>query len=470
LKEDRQPGGAGSRLSLLAELWRAEGLASVVERARDHAAAARRRRRFRQADLAALPAVPVLRVAAAPPVPWLGGVPALLGATMREQERHGDTALVYPWHGGLRLEVVAGGERLVTQLAASAPGSGDRGEGRTQAARLAADDGASWADRVARAAGAVGARLLHIEGAAELPFSGLIALARQRPLVLSLHDFALFCPRPNLYDERRGAACGYCADAATCERTLAAAGHPAAGEAGRWRDRGAELLAACRCVVYPSPFLRDAHERLFGSAGRETRVIAPGIEPARMSPWRWPWTARSAAPRIAFIGGGSPHKGSAQLAAAIGEWTRRAMPPVRWEVLGGGGAEQLRALRRLPGVHVRGYYRHGSLGAQLRRRRVELALLLPRVPESFSLVLSECLAAGVPVMATAQGALVERLQAGGGHLLPEHATTDELVAALADWTSGRLAMPAPPPPVPTTAAAAAALAQLYDELGGVGAR
>ncbi len=189
-----------------------------------------------------------------------------------------------------------------------------------------------------------------------------------------------------------------------------------------------------------------------------------------MSPWRWPWTARSAAPRIAFIGGGSPHKGSALLAAAIAEWTRRGLPRVRWEVLGGGGADRLRALRRLPGVHVRGYYRHRSLGALLRRRRVELALLLPQVPESFSLVLSECLAAGVPVMATAQGALVERLPAGGGHLLPEHATADELAAALADWISGRLAMPAAPPPVPTTAAAAAAFARLYEELGGVGAR
>jgi glycosyltransferase involved in cell wall biosynthesis len=467
--DDRQPEGARRRLSLLAELWRAEGPASVVDRARDHAAAARQRCRFRRVDLAAVPAVSVLRVAASPPVPWLGGVQALLGATIREQQRHGDTALVYPWRGGLRLEVVAGPRRFAAQLASGAPVAAGGSERWADGLQRSADGGEGWArydrwvDGIERAAAAAGARLLHVEGAAGLPLSGLTTLARQRPLVLSLHDFALFCPRPNLYDERRDAACGYCADGATCERTLAAAGHPAAGDAGPWRERGAELLAASRCVVYPSLFLRDAHERLFGSAGAETRVIAPGIEHARMSPWRWPWTARSAAPRIAFIGGGSPHKGSALLAAAIAEWTRRGLPGVRWEVLGGGGADQLHGLRRLPGVRVRGYYRHGSLGALLRRRRVELALLLPRVAESFSLVLSECLAAGVPVMATAQGALAERLEAGGGHLLPEHATTDELVAALADWTSGRLAMPAPPP-VPTTGGAAAALAGLYDEL------
>ena len=431
--------------ALLAELLRAEGPKSVVDRARDHWSAARRRRRFHATELAALPAVPVLRVAAAPPVPWLGGVPAQLGALMHQQERHRDTALLYPWRAGMRLEVAADGCRF--------------------AAHLGDVDGASWAAGIGRAADAVRARLVHVEGAAGLPLDGLAALAHQRAVVLSLHDFALFCPRPNLYDERRGAPCGYCADGAICQATLAASGHPGAAHALHWRERGGALLLACRCVVYPSSFLLAAHRRLFGSAGAEPRVIAPGIEQPRLSPWRWPWTVRSPVPRVAFLGGGGAHKGSLLLAAVIAEWERRGLPRVRWEVLGGGGAEQLRALRGRRGVRVRGYYRHGSLGGLLRAHRVELALLLPQVPESFSLSLSECLAAGVPVMALAQGALGERLAAGGGYLLPHSAGAEQVVTVLHDWIAGRLAMPAPPPPMPTSGAAAATFARLFDELG-----
>jgi glycosyltransferase involved in cell wall biosynthesis len=443
---------AGRSAALFAELWRAEGPAGVFDRARDHVAAARRRRRFRPVPLAALPAVPVLRVAAAPPVPWLGGVPAQLGALMHQQERHGDTALLYPWRDGLRLEVVAEGRRFAASLHGDA----------------APDDegGARWAADVEAAAAAIGARLVHVEGAAGLPLDGLLALARRRPLVLALHDFALFCPRPNLYDPRRGAPCGYCHDPETCRATLAASGHPGAPRAPQWRVTGGELLAAARCVVYPSRFLRDAHQRLFGTAGRDARVIAPGIELPRLAPWRWPWTPRTLAPRVAFLGGGGPHKGSLLLADVVRQWARRGLPPVRWEVLGGGGAEQLRSLRRLPGVRVRGYYRHGSLGALLREHRVELALLLPQVPESFSLSLSECLAAGVPVMALAQGALAERLASGGGYALPETANASDVVAALRDWSTGRSALPAPPHPMPTTGLAAAVFTFLFEEMDG----
>lgn len=438
------------RVAFFAALWRSEGTAGVVDRAFDHVAAARRRGRFREVAIEDLPAVPVLRVAAAPPVPWLGGVPAQLGALMHQQERYRNTALLYPWRDGLRLEVTAGGRRQSSHLPFAATGSELEAGG--------------WRGAVERAAEAVGAELLHVEGAAGLPHDDLLRLAQRLPTVLSLHDFALFCPRPNLFDEASGRHCGYCRDAATCHAHLAAAGRPDADEAWGWRTRGAALLAACRCVVYPSEFLRAAHERLFGSAGAIPRVIPPGIDRARMVPWRWPWTRRSTRSRVAFLGGGGLHKGSTLLVGVAAAWARRGLPPLALEVLGGGGGEQLLALQRIPGVRVRGYYRHGSLGRLLRRHRTELALLLPQVPESFSLSLSECLAAGVPVIALAQGALADRLAAGGGHLLPADAGVETIIDALRAWQDGLQGPGLPPPVVPTSGAAAATYARLFDEL------
>jgi glycosyltransferase involved in cell wall biosynthesis len=125
----------------------------------------------------------------------------------------------------------------------------------------------------------------------------------------------------------------------------------------------------------------------------------------------------------------------------VAEWERRGLPAVVWEVHGGGGLSRLRALRRLPGVRVRGYYRHGSLPDLLRRRRIDLCLLLPQVPESFSLTLSEVLASGTPLLALSSGALSDRLRCGGGHLLPNGAGAGEVVEAVRRCLAGESPMP-----------------------------
>jgi glycosyltransferase involved in cell wall biosynthesis len=92
---------------------------------------------------------------------------------------------------------------------------------------------------------------------------------------------------------------------------------------------------------------------------------------------------------------------------------------LRWSAYGGGDPELLARLRRLPRVRVRGYYRSGTLPLLLRRDRVDLALLLSIVPESYSLVLDECRAAGVPVVAFDLGAVGDRLpRLGAGRLVP----------------------------------------------------
>jgi glycosyltransferase involved in cell wall biosynthesis len=103
---------------------------------------------------------------------------------------------------------------------------------------------------------------------------------------------------------------------------------------------------------------------------------------------------------------------------------------LRWSAYGGGDAGELRELRR-QGVRVRGYYRSGTLPELLRRDGVDLALLLSIVPESHSLVLSECVAAGVPVLGFSLGALVERVpRLGAGRLVPREAGAEGIATAL----------------------------------------
>ena len=115
----------------------------------------------------------------------------------------------------------------------------------------------------------------------------------------------------------------------------------------------------------------------------------------------------------ALVGGVQPHKG-----ALVFEEVVRLLPNLRWSAYGGGDPELLMRLRRL-GVRVRGYYRNGTLPDLLRRDAVDLALLLSIVPESYSLVLDECVEAGVPVVAFDLGAVADRLpRLGAGTLVP----------------------------------------------------
>jgi glycosyltransferase involved in cell wall biosynthesis len=136
---------------------------------------------------------------------------------------------------------------------------------------------------------------------------------------------------------------------------------------------------------------------------------------------------------------------------------------VEWHVQGGGQPAALAALRRLPEVSVHGYFRAGTLPAWL-ARDADLTLLPSVVPETYSLVVSESLVAGVPVLATAQGAMRERLSDGGGLLVPPAEGADGLAAALERWLTHRDPVP-PPRAQPASAAdAARAWATLHEEL------
>lgn len=247
-----------------------------------------------------------------------------------------------------------------------------------------------------------GAHTIHVEGMAGIPIASL--LHRSERLILTLHDFSLISSQPHVLEGPR----------------------PAGAD---------ELLARAQAVVFPSRFLREQH-------GIDGRVIEPAIRLApigRVAPIR---------NRIAFAGSVQPHKGGALLADLI-----RATGGAEWHILGGGDATLLRELRPLARVH--GYYRAGTLPALLARHRIALAVLPSIVPESYSLTLSECWSAHVPVVAFDLGALAERITTHGGGWLADDAAA--MAAILQRWLRGELATTIP---TVTATPRAAALAHL----------
>lgn len=413
----------------------AEGLASVGRRAADRLTEGLRRQllllrgnRGRGRQCA------VLNASALAPSARLGGLPLQLRARLSE-------------------------ERSLRHVAFLHPGTLEAGGGAVRTARFGATSAAvdpAFESAVDEAMAFTGARALHVEGLAGLPLDSLHRLAdRGVELIVSLHDFAAFCPLPHLLESSTGEFCEYSTDAERCGRCLS---HVSRGDAATLtaRRRSARtLLERALAVVVPSAFLRDRHRDLFALPHLAAVVIEPGLD---LHPLGRRPTHEGL--RIAFAGNVQRQKGAHLLIETI-----RACPreDVRFHVFGGGDALLLRSLRSLPRISVHGYYRGGSLPRLLTRHAIDLVLLPSIVPESFGLTLSECWHAGVPAAVFDHGAMAERIgREGGGWVLPRSGAA--LAGFVERWCADPVELPVPAL-VPTGEDAARKHVALYRELG-----
>lgn len=428
------------------DVLRAEGPASAWRRAAERFVEARRSARYARAGPDAVFDVPVLNVAPFPPAARFGGLAVQLAGRLAAERRSRPVALLFPHGRGWRLEVDDATGPSVLALAGAAP--------RPTALRDEA-----FEDVVLEAARRVRARLVHVEGLSGFPPESLGGLARRLPVVLSTHDHAAWCVRPNLVEEPVGAFCGFSRDGARCARCLSASFAVPEGFAAERRAATGEALALARLLVHPSEYLRRVHQDRFGLAAPGA-VVVPGFPGARVAPRTGPFALRHAA----FVGSVRRHKGGAVFAQVA-----RALrgSGIAFSAFGGGDPALVGTLRTL-GVRVHGHYRAGDLPALLVRRRVDLALLPSLWPETFSLTLSECRAAGVPVVAFDLGAIAERVrEGGGGVLVPLEGGAAAIATLLADLAAGRRgaeALRPVPDEEPGFAGAAAAMAGVYRSL------
>jgi len=435
--------GVSRRLRIALDLLRAEGPRGHAERLAERVEALRERLGETTVPPerlgAAVGTVRVLDVLASPPAPRFGGVPTQLLARRAEEERLGPTALLAPGASRWTLRATRDGARLRTRLGpcGDAARSGWVGGGP-------GGDGLAAVEAVAEAARLVGAGTVNVEGAAGWSPAALRALARRKVrVVLSLHDFALFCPRPNLVEEPQSRFCGYSTEAERCRTCLATGWSLPAGFVEGWRRESSALLAEAAAIVYPSGFLLARHAALFpGQRGGPERVIAP-VAPGAGAGAPAPDTrlvGREGAARVAFVGAFRPHKG-ARVFRELAARREVAGRPVKWSILGSGDAALSRAAGG-GGVRVAGHYRAGSLARRLREEEVDVALLLSVWPETYSLTLTECRAAGVPVLAFDHGAIAERIAAdGGGIVVPVENGAEGIAGMLEKVLSGALAVP-----------------------------
>lgn len=417
--------------ALALRLLAAEGPQALRDRLRDRRLDARRRASFRPASPATLRALgppAVLHTLSTAPLRRLGGLPQQLLARLDAASRERTVALLYPAGGRWRLEAWRAAERWALELPEGDSGAplAPRSPGFEAAVRAACD--------------LLDTRAVQVEGTSGVALASLLRLGEELRLILAVHDFSLFCPRPHLLEQPSDTFCDYSLDAARCLACLRVDWPVTSDFQGQRRAVAGRLLGAAAASLFASPFLLREHARLFPQVERGGwRVIAPALAP----PTDLPPAARPRGSHrhVALVGGVKPHKG----ARVFLDLVERAGDsiggrPLRWSAYGGGDLPLLRELRRA-GVRVRGYYAAGSLPRLLRHDAVDLALLLSIVPESHCLALDECVAAGVPVLGFDHGALAERVPelAAGALVAPGlgvQGLIERLGAGLAAPTTG----------------------------------
>lgn len=376
------------------QLLRVEGPRAVIERAREaieelrHAHPARKPR-SRLAGASLLREAQVVQVYPGPLLARRGGVPQALLARSRATAQSAPSVILFqprPGRWAVRIDRPSSPSRSVwLEVPTKAP------QDRLNGLLLALEPLSSGT-------------VVHLEHPGNLPFPTLHELARRFPLVMSCHDYALFCPRVNLLEAPQLRFCGGSRDELRCVRCRQAAGEASADPLEPHRAEARGLLASTAAVVFPSRFARDfLLERLGLGPCPRACVIPPALEYEPHPLRRVAWPPR----RIAFVGEAVARKGFPEF-LELATTVRSAKPSFpELFALGGGDAALLKQARAL-GVQVLGYYRTETLPARLVEHQIDLAIVPSRFPETHCLALDGCHRAGVPTAGSALGALQDR--------------------------------------------------------------
>ncbi|OZB03270.1 MAG: hypothetical protein B7X67_17480 [Rhizobiales bacterium 39-66-18] len=324
--------------------------------------------------------------------------------------------ILHPWGGGTEKQVVdlmahtaERAKSLTLIIAAPAEDKSDLGlalfipdanGGRRVDMRVAA------LGDVAALLWAFGLRRIHVHHALTAmeqlaPFLALMNL----PYDLSIHDYALICPRINL--AQAGAYCGE-PDAQGCRACLTAEPKPFSRDIVRWRELGIVLIERADRVICPS---RDVADRIRRYAPAAHLLVVPH-EPdlyRRPQPVRIPPLAADIPLRVAVLGILAEHKGGAFLLDCI-EYSQAIKAPLDWQVIGEFPAKLDARASNLRGqLSKTGRYKLEDLPGLIAKGDPHLIFFPQHWPETYSFTLSEAFAARRAVLVPPLGAFPDRI-------------------------------------------------------------
>ena len=254
-----------------------------------------------------------------------------------------------------------------------------------------------------------GAEILHVHS----PLLGPDAIVHsastgQARLGITLHDHSLVCENYELL-EGGSRYCGIPMDTGRCDRCLAATHGRPAGAVVALRATMSRLVRAADAVVAPSESVLEHASRVHPDVRARAHRIDWGVPSDTV---RSEAVASGPGPlRIAVVSVWAKVKGTdrlPELFRAAGDLD------VEWHLFGATEGASLAAVRRSsPRVVAHGAYRRRDLAERLVQAGCHVALLPSVGAETFSLTLSEVVAAGLPALVSDLGAPADRVREGG---------------------------------------------------------
>jgi GT2 family glycosyltransferase/glycosyltransferase involved in cell wall biosynthesis/2-polyprenyl-3-methyl-5-hydroxy-6-metoxy-1,4-benzoquinol methylase len=262
----------------------------------------------------------------------------------------------------------------------------------------------------------------------------LIAKAMGRRVVITAHDYFLLCPEFNMLTPElrrcgKNRADPFSKDCAACLQSKRKEGAPEAAAVAEYLGVRQRLirrvLAAADAVVAPSDFVRAALGRAYGAdVEKKVRVFAHGMDLPSPAPRR----PGNGTLRVGFLGNMTPQKGAK---VVLGAARLLRGERVSFTVFGGiDPALQEEVLAA--GFSAAGEYKPEDLPGLL--AGVDLVVVPSVWDETYCLTVTEAQGLGVPVVASAAGAITERVRDGvDGYLVPpgDAAALAERLRALA---------------------------------------
>lgn len=264
--------------------------------------------------------------------------------------------------------------------------------------------------------------IVHFQHLLGFPLS-LIESAKKygAKVFVNLHDYYLWCPSYKLMSPVGRHNIKFCffktdiSGCALCLETLYKKSLGREAVIGR-REYARKMLLMADRLVFPSQYLMDIMLSLFKLSSETAGIIEPGVD----GPCKIPSYSPNGSLKAAYLGAFTHEKGACEfieLAHSVNNSPRAK--DVSFHIIGELGYPLPAEFNHCRTVYASGAYRPGKLSALLAKEGIDIVLLLPVWPETYSYTLSEAIVNGIPVISSDLGALRDRVSRHAvGYLVP----------------------------------------------------
>lgn len=244
-----------------------------------------------------------------------------------------------------------------------------------------------------------------------------LAEERQIPIIFTVHDYYVVCPRINLLDGKNR-YCHEINNINTCSTCIKETLHLSNDFIKIWRNRFEDAINKTDMIIAPNNSVFEILRKYYPTIDLKRLVIEHGhkkelLEKHLLACNNKKLYSINGSFNIASVGVLAPHKGS-QLFYDLAS-SENLKNKTRWIVIGISSKHSDSGYYEDSGVEVKGKYDDfQDLAIFIKNENVNLVIIPSLWPETFSFVLSEAWACGIPVLVSDVGALKERVERTGG--------------------------------------------------------